>query len=83
MWSLQQAYLDAGIVTPRWMLDAVHVAMATVSACRAIVSWNFRHIVSFQNIPLYNGVNLARGYAPVAIHSPQELVADDDEAENI
>jgi len=39
-------------------VDALHVAVATVSNCRLIVSWNFKHIVNFQKIPLYNGVNL-------------------------
>src|SRR3954469_9259277 len=30
---LQQAYLDAGIVTQRSALDALHVAQATVARC--------------------------------------------------
>lgn len=80
---LQQAYLDAGIVTSKWEADALHVALATVSGCRVIVSWNFRHIVNFQKIPLYNGVNLVRGYGAIGIHSPQEVTGDEDEDENI
>ena len=44
---LQQAYLAAGIVGHKWEADALHVAVATVSECRLIVSWNFKHIVSF------------------------------------
>jgi hypothetical protein len=76
---LQQAYLSAGIVSRRWAADALHVAVATVSECRAIVSWNFKHIVSFQKIPLYNGVNLTRGFGPVAIHSPREVIEYDDQ----
>jgi len=76
---LQQAYLDAGIVDHKWEADALHVAVATVSGCRLIVSWNFKHIVSFQKIPLYNGVNLSRGFAAVAIHSPQEVIEHEDQ----
>jgi hypothetical protein len=42
------------------------------------VQWNFRHIVNFKKIPLYNGVNLAHGYSAIAIHTPQEVIADED-----
>jgi len=76
---LQRAYLDAGIVGPKRFADALHVAVATVSECRAIVSWNFKHIVNFRKIPLYNWVNTARGYGAIAIHSPQEVVFDEEE----
>jgi len=76
---LQQAYLAASIVAARWETDALHVAIATVSGCPLIVSWNFRHIVSFERIPLYNGVNLSKGYGTVAIHTPQEVVVHEDE----
>lgn len=76
---LQQAYLDAGILTPKWQDDALHVALATVSGCKMIVSWNFRHIVHFQKIPQYNGVNALRGYDAIAIHSPLEIPPDEEE----
>lgn len=76
---LQQAYLDGGIVGRRWEADTLHVAIATVTECRLIVSWNFKHIVSFQKIPLYNGVNLAHGYGAIAIHSPQEVIEHEDQ----
>lgn len=74
---LQQVYLAAGIVGPQWKTDALHVALATESQCAIIVSWNFRHIVNFKKIPLYNGVNLAHGYGSIAIHTPQEVTVDE------
>ena len=76
---LQEAYITAQIVGPRWEADALHVALATVADCRLIVSWNFKHIVHYERIPRYNGINLANGYAAIAIHSPQEVIADEDE----
>jgi hypothetical protein len=45
--ALRDAYLDAGVVTPRWTEDALHVAIATVNGAELIVSWNFRHIVNY------------------------------------
>lgn len=76
--ALRDAYLRAQIVAPKWQADALHVAAATVSGCRAIVSWNFKHIVNFRRIPLYNGVNQTQGYGPIAIHTPPEVVFDEE-----
>ena len=81
MYDLRSAYLDAHVVSAKWAADALHVAVATVSGCRAIISWNFKHIVNFRRIPLYNGVNQMQGYGPIAIHSPQEVIFDDEEEE--
>jgi predicted nucleic acid-binding protein len=77
--ALQGAYLDAGILTPKWADDALHVALATVSGADLIVSWNFRHIVHFEKAPKYNAVNALRGYREVAIHSPSEVIAYEDD----
>ncbi|MCG3198990.1 MAG: hypothetical protein HUU16_04465 [Candidatus Omnitrophica bacterium] len=54
------------------------MALATILACRVIVSWNFRHIVHFQKIPLYNAVNRLMGYSEIGIHTPLEVIADED-----
>ena len=72
---LRQAYLDAGILAPGSADDALHVALATVSDCNLIVSWNFKHIVHFRKISMYNSVNAANGYEPLAIFSPREVVS--------
>jgi len=76
--TLRQAYLDAGIVTPRSLDDALHVALATVSGCGLIVSWNFRHIVHYQKVPRYNAVNTLHGYGVLDIRSPLEVIEDED-----
>jgi len=74
--ALAQAYLDAGILTKSSMADAIHVAAATVARADVIVSWNFRHIVNYDRIHKYNGVNSLKGYPPVEIHSPLEMSND-------
>jgi len=71
---LHEAYLKYGVVGPASRDDALHVALATVFRCDIIVSWNFKHIVHFDKIRAYNAVNLLEGYAPIAIHSPQEVI---------
>ena len=71
---LRDAYLEAGIVSSQWSEDALHVALATVSGCSLIVSWNFKHIVHFEKIPLYNAVNILKGYSNIGIFSPLEVI---------
>jgi predicted nucleic acid-binding protein len=78
-YDLQFAYLEAGVLSRKWEADALHVAVATTSGCRAIISWNFRHIVNFRRIPLYNGVNRMQGCGPIAIHTPQEVIFDEED----
>ncbi len=75
---LQQKYLEAGIVTVKSFNDALHVAIATVSECDLIVSWNFKHIVHFDKIPKYNAINILSGYRQINIYSPLEVIQYED-----
>ncbi|VFN07794.1 MAG: hypothetical protein BECKG1743E_GA0114224_113011 [Candidatus Kentron sp. G] len=72
--SLQRQYIDSGVVTPKSAEDALHVALATVSECTLIVSWNFKHIVHFDKIPKYNALNTWNGYGQIGIYSPLEVI---------
>ena len=71
---LQEAYLSAGIVTAKSEDDAMHVALASVSDCAMIVSWNFKHIVHYDKIRLYNAVNTLHDYDEINIFSPMEVI---------
>jgi hypothetical protein len=73
---LRDAYLAAGVVGPKWMDDATHVAAATVAKADAIVSWNFKHILRLDKIKAYNEVNGQMGFAALTILSPKEVVYD-------
>lgn len=77
--ALRDAYVAAGIVTVKWADDAAHVAAATVTEADLIVSWNFRHIVHFDKIRLYNAVNAMKAYRSVEIRSPLEVIDYEDE----
>lgn len=72
--ALQRAYLAAGVVGPASSSDAMHVALAAIAKCHAIVSWNFKHIVHFQKIPLYNQISVRHGYGALNICTPEEVV---------
>ena len=71
---LRDAYLEAAVVGPASRNDAAHIAVATVSNVDLVVSWNFKHIVHFEKIGGYEGVNSLRGYRSPRIYSPREVV---------
>jgi len=76
--ALRDAYVAAGVITAKWAEDAAHVAAATVAQADLIVSWNFRHIVHFDKIRLYNAVNAMEDYRPLEIRSPLEVIDYED-----
>ena len=75
---LQEAYLKEKILTNKWEDDALHIALATIEKCKMIVSWNFKHIVNYKKIPLYNAVNILKGYEKIEIYSPLEIINNED-----
>ena len=79
---LTQAYIDAGAATDTRRTDATHVAAATVARADLLLSWNFKHIVNYHRIQVFNGVNVMKGYPQIEIRSPLEL-ANGDEDENV
>lgn len=66
-------YLKEKIVTKKSLADTQHIAMATVQQVDLLVSWNFKHIVNFDKIRLYNSVNLKYGYKILEIRNPRDL----------
>jgi predicted nucleic acid-binding protein len=75
---LRDAYLAAGILRPDSIMDASHVATATIHRTDAIVSWNFAHIVKLEKMRLYNQINLQNGYGYLQIVSPREVLSDEE-----
>ncbi|MBM3933098.1 MAG: type II toxin-antitoxin system VapC family toxin [SAR202 cluster bacterium] len=76
---LRDAYLTAQVVGSKSHKDALHIAVASTSDCRMVVSWNFKHIVHFQKIPVYNAINTVYGLPPLGIFSPSEVIHYDNE----
>jgi hypothetical protein len=78
---LRDAYILQHVLGIGSVQDAEHIATATVAQVDLIVSWNFRHIVNFQKIKGFNGVNLLMGYGMIQIYSPREVVSDEGKEE--
>jgi hypothetical protein len=59
------------------LLDASHVAAASVSALDMVVSLNFRHIVKERTIEMTGAINTLLGYKIVKINTPMEVIDDE------
>jgi hypothetical protein len=70
---LAEEYQKRGILTTNFYDDGLHIALATVAEADLLVSWNFKHIVRFDKIRLFNAVNIEFGYKPLQIFSPREV----------
>ena len=73
-YNLAQKYISDGVVGKSSLVDAEHIAIATVNRVDVLVSWNFRHIVNLNKIHGFNAVNLKMGYPLLEIRSPWEVV---------
>jgi len=56
----------------------IYVDASVVGGCDVLVSWNFKHIVNLGRIRLFNAVNMERGYGPMEIRSPKEILLNEE-----
>ena len=78
---LANTYQVQGVLTPKYYNDGLHIALATIGQVDVLVSWNFRHIVHFNKIRLFNAVNIQQGYRTIQIYSPREVTTYDENSE--
>jgi len=71
---LSELYFERGGLPPKSKEDALHIAIATVSECDVILSWNFRHIVNMRAIKAVESVNIQEGYRTLRIMPPTMLL---------
>lgn len=71
---LANQYMKEGLLSPKLLEDANHIAIASVYTVNTVVSWNFKHIVNVGRIRLFNSVNLKYGYGLMDIRSPREII---------
>lgn len=70
---LANYYIRENVVTKKSIIDARHIALASINKVDVLVSWNFKHIVNYDRIRLYNSVNLKYGYSIIDIRNPRDL----------
>ena len=69
-----QIHISHGAVTEKHLIDAQHIAIATIEHVDVLVSWNFKHIVNLDRIRKFNAVNLMQGYHLLEIRTPLEVL---------
>ncbi|MGH7885768.1 MAG: hypothetical protein ACRENO_08755 [Thermodesulfobacteriota bacterium] len=70
---LVDIYIEQKILAERFRNDMFHIALSTIADVDVLVSWNFRHIVRYDKIRLFNKVNSVQGYNILDIYSPREV----------
>lgn len=75
---LAQNYLDDKVVGAKHIVDAQHIAVASVGRVDILVSWNFKQIVNLDRIHAFNSVNLKLGYPMLEIRSPREVIHEEE-----
>ncbi|NVM00816.1 MAG: PIN domain-containing protein [Candidatus Helarchaeota archaeon] len=72
---LANSYIAERVLGAKKLVDAEHIAIATINHVDVLVSWNFKHIVNLEKIRGFNSVNLKTGYPLLEIRSPWEVIS--------
>ncbi|MDR0667208.1 MAG: PIN domain-containing protein [Prevotellaceae bacterium] len=54
--------------------DAYHIALASANRIDCLISWNFKHLVNYDKIRMFNAINMRFGYPLLDIRSPLEFL---------
>jgi len=60
--TLAETYVREKALGKASLYDAYHIALASVNRLDCLISWNFKHIVNFDKIRLFNSINIRLGY---------------------
>lgn len=71
---LARTYVELGALTNKSYNGALHIAYAILSDADALASWNFKHIVNFDKIKMYNAINSQLGYKTIEILTPRLIL---------
>jgi predicted nucleic acid-binding protein len=72
--TLTQLYISEKALGKASENDAYHIALASINRIDCLISWNFKHIVNYDKIKLFNGINMQFGYPLIDIYSPFEFL---------
>ncbi|MBN2444436.1 MAG: type II toxin-antitoxin system VapC family toxin [Spirochaetales bacterium] len=74
---LADKYVEKGIIPPKKVDDARHLAIATINECDVLVSWNFKHLANINKEKQVLAVNIQEGYNyPLRLTTPMEVMGE-------
>jgi hypothetical protein len=74
--SLTQAILSRGVLPPRAVRDAAHIAVASVHQVDYLLTWNCKHLANAQNVRTIALVCEEQGQRTPIICTPEELMGE-------
>lgn len=77
--NLAQNYISERALGKSSLYDAYHIALVSVNRLDCLISWNFKHIVNFDKIKLFNSINLKLGYQMIDIRTPLEFLKNEED----
>jgi predicted nucleic acid-binding protein len=75
--NLAQTYISEKVLGKASENDAYHIALTSVHRLDCLISWNFKHIVNFDKIRMFNSINMRLGFPLIDIRSPLEFLKDE------
>lgn len=75
--TLAQTYISEKALGKSSENDAYHIALSSVYRLDCLISWNFKHIVNFDKIKMFNSINMRLGYPLIDIRSPLEFLKNE------
>jgi len=73
---LAEALAQAGAVPTQAVVDATHIAIATVHGMAYLLTWNCAHIANATMRTRIEAICRSEGYEPPVLCTPEELMED-------
>ena len=70
---MARIYVQNNIVPEKYLLDGVHISLASIRGLDCILSFNFQHINKLKTKRMTELVNLNEGYKGITICTPMEV----------
>ena len=76
---LADVYVNNGVIPAKYRYDGLHIAIAAINDLEYIFSLNFRHINRQKTKAMTAYINISKGYKPINICSPMEVIEHEEE----
>ena len=70
---LANIYVQNKVIPPKFLLDGVHISLASIRGLDCILSFNFQHINKLKTKRMTELINLNEGYKGITICTPMEV----------
>ena len=70
---LANVYVKNNVIPEKYLLDGVHISLASINELDCILSFNFQHINKLKTKRMTELINLNEGYKGITICTPMEV----------